>query len=173
MYQRIVVKIGTSVLTRGTPHLDHPHMVELVRQCAHLHRAGKEVIICTSGAIAVGRARLDFPDLPPTLNHKQMLAAVGQSRLMQFYERYFEIYGIHVGQLAGLPRPVLQRAAEILHELEATSCRGDGGLAAKQAALFPETSPLLEELSKLDIEGLSPIEALNKLWEWKGKYTKS
>ncbi len=99
MYQRIVVKIGTSVLTRGTPHLDHPHMVELVRQCAHLHRAGKEVIICTSGAIAVGRARLNFPDLPPTLNHKQMLAAVGQSRLMQFYERYFEIYGIHVGQI--------------------------------------------------------------------------
>jgi glutamate 5-kinase len=99
MYQRIVVKIGTSVLTRGTPHLDHPHMVELVRQCAGLHQAGKEVIICTSGAIAVGRARLDFPDLPPTLNHKQMLAAVGQSRLMQFYERYFEIYGIHVGQI--------------------------------------------------------------------------
>jgi glutamate 5-kinase len=99
MYQRIVVKIGTSVLTRGTPHLDHPHMVELVRQCATLYQMGKDVILCTSGAIAVGRARLGFPDLPPTLNHKQMLAAVGQSRLMQFYERYFEIYGIHVGQI--------------------------------------------------------------------------
>jgi len=80
-------------------------------------------------------------------------------------------YGIHVGQLAGLPRPVLQRAGEILHELEATSGRGDaGGLAAKQAALFPESSPLLEELKTIDIEGLSPIEALNKLWEWKNKY---
>lgn len=99
MYQRIVIKIGTSVLTRGTPHLDQAHMVELVRQCARLHQAGREVIICTSGAIAVGRARLDFPDLPPTLSHKQMLAAVGQSRLMQFYERFFEIYGIHVGQI--------------------------------------------------------------------------
>jgi glutamate 5-kinase len=42
---------------------------------------------------------LGFPDLPPTLNHKQMLAAVGQSRLMQMWERYFEIYGIHVGQI--------------------------------------------------------------------------
>jgi DNA mismatch repair protein MutS len=80
-------------------------------------------------------------------------------------------YGIHVGQLAGLPKPVLQRANEILRELEATSGRGEtGGLPAKQAALFPESSPLLEELGNLDIEGLSPIEALNKLWEWKKKY---
>ncbi|MEX1247822.1 MAG: DNA mismatch repair protein MutS [Anaerolineales bacterium] len=81
-------------------------------------------------------------------------------------------YGIHVGQLAGLPRPVLQRATEILRELEASSGRNadTGGLAAKQAALFPETSPLLDELRALDIEGLSPIEALNKLWEWKKKY---
>jgi DNA mismatch repair protein MutS len=81
-------------------------------------------------------------------------------------------YGIHVGQLAGLPRPVLQRAQEILKELEASSGRNadTGGLAARQAALFPETSPLLEELKALDVEGLSPIEALNKLWEWKTKY---
>ncbi len=99
MYQRIVVKLGTSVLTGGTPKLDHPHMVELVRQCAQLFNAGKDVIICSSGAIAVGRHRLDFPDLPPTLNNKQMLAAVGQSRLMHNWERYFEIYGINVGQI--------------------------------------------------------------------------
>lgn len=99
MYQRIVVKLGTSVLTRGTPQLDHPHMVELARQCAHLHQQGKEIVICSSGAIAVGRARLGFPDLPATLANKQMLAAVGQSRLMQMWERYFEIYGIHVGQI--------------------------------------------------------------------------
>ncbi len=99
MYQRIVVKLGTSVLTGGTPQLDHPHMVELVRQCAALYRQGKDIIICTSGAIAVGRHRLGFPDLPNTVTSKQMLAAVGQSRLMQMWERYFEIYGIHVGQM--------------------------------------------------------------------------
>ena len=99
MYQRIVVKLGTSVLTGGTPQLDHPHMVELVRQCAALYRQGKDIIICTSGAIAVGRHRLGFPDLPNTVTTKQMFAAVGQSRLMQMWERYFEIYGIHVGQM--------------------------------------------------------------------------
>jgi glutamate 5-kinase len=99
MYQRIVVKLGTSVLTGGSPQLDHPHMVELVRQCAALYRRGKDMIIVTSGAIAVGRHRLGFPDLPNTVTSKQMLAAVGQSRLMQMWERYFEIYGIHVGQM--------------------------------------------------------------------------
>jgi glutamate 5-kinase len=99
MYQRIVIKLGTSVLTGGTPHLDRAHMVELVRQCAELYRQGLDVIICTSGAIAVGRERLGFPDLPNTVVNKQMLAAVGQSRLMYVWESLFEIYGIHVGQM--------------------------------------------------------------------------
>jgi DNA mismatch repair protein MutS len=77
-----------------------------------------------------------------------------------------------VGQLAGLPRPVVQRASEILHQLEASS-----GKAVKlnpdsprQLALFPETNPLLDELQTLDVNTLSPIEALNKLYEWKRRY---
>jgi DNA mismatch repair protein MutS len=81
-------------------------------------------------------------------------------------------YGIHVGQLAGLPRPVVQRAEEILHQLEASS-----GKAVKinpdvprQLNLFPETNPLIDELKALDINGLSPIEALNKLYEWQRKF---
>lgn len=87
------------MLTGGTVRLDRAHMVELVRQCALLHRLGKDVIICTSGAIAAGRERLGLPDLPATVTGKQMLAAVGQSRLMFEWERFFEIYGIHVGQV--------------------------------------------------------------------------
>ncbi len=99
MYERIVIKLGTSVLTGGTRYLDRPHMVELSRQFATLHGQGKEIILCSSGAIAFGRERLGFPDLPSTLSNKQMLAAVGQSRLMQMWERYFDIYGLHVGQI--------------------------------------------------------------------------
>jgi glutamate 5-kinase len=97
--QRIVVKVGTSVLTGGTRHLHLPQLVELVRQCAALHHRGHDIIVCTSGAIAVGRARLGFPELPATVVSKQMLAAVGQSRLMLTWERFFEIYGIHIGQI--------------------------------------------------------------------------
>jgi len=53
-------------------------MVELVRQCAALHRHGHRVVVVTSGAIAAGREKLNYPDLPPTISNKQMLAAVGQ-----------------------------------------------------------------------------------------------
>jgi DNA mismatch repair protein MutS len=83
-------------------------------------------------------------------------------------------YGIHVGQLAGLPRPVVQRAQEILQQLEATSgsaVKIDPD-APKQIALFPETNPLLDELEKIDINTLSPMEALNKLYEWQKRFIK-
>ena len=84
-------------------------------------------------------------------------------------------YGIHVAQLAGLPSPVVQRANEIMAELEKTSGRAVRihPQAAQQAALFPETSPLLDELKGLDVNALSPIEALNKLFEWQKRFTKS
>lgn len=83
-------------------------------------------------------------------------------------------YGIHVAQLAGLPAPVIQRANEIMEQLEKTSGRAVkiDSHAAQQAKLFPESSPLLDELKDLDINSLSPIEALNKLFEWQKKFTK-
>jgi DNA mismatch repair protein MutS len=83
-------------------------------------------------------------------------------------------YGIHVAQLAGLPAPVIQRANEIMAELEKTSGRAVkiNPHAAQQAALFPESSPLLSELKEIDVNSLSPIEALNKLFEWQKRFTK-
>jgi DNA mismatch repair protein MutS len=81
-------------------------------------------------------------------------------------------YGIHVGQLAGLPRPVVQRAGEILEQLEASAGKAVkvNPQAPKQLALFPETNPLINELRTLDLNELSPIEAINKLYEWRTKY---
>ncbi len=81
-------------------------------------------------------------------------------------------YGIHVGQLAGLPGPVVQRASEILQQLEDSSGKAVriDPQAPQQLALFPETNPLLSDLDQLDMNTLSPIEALNKLFEWKRKY---
>lgn len=83
-------------------------------------------------------------------------------------------YGIHVAQLAGLPSPVIQRANEIMAELEKTSGRAVkiNPNSAQQAALFPETNPLLDEIKGLDVNSLSPIEALNKLFEWQKRFTK-
>jgi DNA mismatch repair protein MutS len=81
-------------------------------------------------------------------------------------------YGIHVGQLAGLPTPVVQRAEQILLQLEKSSGKAvtiDPEIP-HQMALFPETNPLLDDLKDLDINALSPIEALNKLYEWKKRF---
>jgi DNA mismatch repair protein MutS len=77
-----------------------------------------------------------------------------------------------VAQLAGLPRPVIQRASEIMAELEKSSGQAIriNPNAAQQVALFPETNPLLDELHSLDVNSLSPIEALNKLFEWQKRY---
>ena len=82
-------------------------------------------------------------------------------------------YGIHVGQLAGLPKPVVQRAGEILRQLESSSGKAVqiNPQTPRQMALFPETNPLLDELRALDMNALSPIEALNRLYEWQRKYT--
>jgi DNA mismatch repair protein MutS len=79
-------------------------------------------------------------------------------------------YGIHVAQLAGLPKPVIRRAEELLEELE----RGDHTHEAQQEptlqlSLFGEKNPVLDELESLDVDSLSPLEALNKLFEWKKK----
>jgi DNA mismatch repair protein MutS len=81
-------------------------------------------------------------------------------------------YGIHVGQLAGLPRPVVQRAGEILRQLEASSGKAVRleAQVPRQMALFPETNPLIDELKTMDVNTLSPIEALNKLYEWRRRF---
>ncbi len=84
-------------------------------------------------------------------------------------------YGIHVAQLAGMPPSIVQRANEIMGQLERSSGRAVqvNPHAAQQAALFPETSPLIDELKGIDESAISPIEALNKLYEWKKKYTQN
>jgi DNA mismatch repair protein MutS len=81
-------------------------------------------------------------------------------------------YGIHVAQLAGLPKPVIQRAGEIMKQLEISSGRAVkiNPHVPQQMNLFPETNPLLDELKHIDLNTLSPIEALNRLYEWRKRF---
>ncbi len=85
-------------------------------------------------------------------------------------------YGIHVAQLAGLPRSVLRRAQEVLAELEGNrrENKPEPGKRRKEApatqiSLFGQKSPLLEELSRLELDGMTPLDALNKLYELQKK----
>jgi len=97
--QRIIVKLGTSVLTAGTRRLSRRRMLELMQQVAMLHEQGKHVVIVTSGAIAAGREALNYPEIDRTLPAKQMLSAVGQGRLIQIYMELFSLFDIQVGQV--------------------------------------------------------------------------
>jgi glutamate 5-kinase len=96
---RIVIKLGTTTLTDGTPRLSPPLLIELARQISRLQDAGQQVLLVSSGAIAAGRERLNFPQLPKDIPAKQMLAAIGQPRLMAFYKQIFGLYGRTVAQV--------------------------------------------------------------------------
>ena len=96
---RFVVKLGTSTLTQGTRQIAPPLVIELARQIAALLAEGNQMILVSSGAVAAGRERLGFPNLPKDIPAKQMLAAIGQPRLMSFYEQIFGFYGITVAQV--------------------------------------------------------------------------
>ncbi len=81
-------------------------------------------------------------------------------------------YGIHVAQLAGLPRPVIRRAQEILEELE-QEARAPGTarrtIEVRQLPLFAISNPVLEELQRLDVSAMTPLEAISKLYELQKK----
>lgn len=98
-YHRIIIKLGTSTLTNGTTYLSPPIIVEIVRQIAYLHNKSIEILLVSSGAMAVGRQTLNFPDLPKQIPVKQMLAAVGQPHLLNLYSQLFGLYGINVAQI--------------------------------------------------------------------------
>ncbi|CAM4102359.1 MULTISPECIES: glutamate 5-kinase [Vibrio] len=95
----VVVKLGTSVITGGSQYLNRAHMVELVRQCAELKQRGYHLVLVSSGAIAAGREQLGHPSLPKSMATKQLLAAVGQSHLIQVWESLFSIYNLKIGQM--------------------------------------------------------------------------
>jgi len=109
-YQRIVAKFGTGLLTGGKERLNERVMSGLAGQLAQLHTQGTEMVIVSSGAIASGRQKLgltkEFKDVP----FKQVLASVGQHRLVSLYERLFDRYDITVAQALLARADLLDRA---------------------------------------------------------------
>jgi len=97
-YHRIVVKLGTSLLTGSSDHLDENVMSGLVAQVAQLHQQGLELLIVSSGAITAGRYKLGLPKKLGGIPFKQVFSSVGQSRLMYVYEQLFDRHNITVAQ---------------------------------------------------------------------------
>lgn len=96
---RVVVKVGTRLLTHHTGKLNLGYMEKLARVLADLHNQGHEVILVSSGSVGAGRGRLHITRNPISIPEKQAIAAVGQGLLVQIYEKLFSEYGIVVGQI--------------------------------------------------------------------------
>lgn len=96
---RIVVKVGTSTLTHDTGALNLQSMERLIRVLSDLSGYGHEIILVSSGAIAVGTAKLSLPERPKELRMKQAAAAVGQCRIIHIYDKLFSEYNRSVAQI--------------------------------------------------------------------------
>jgi glutamate 5-kinase len=96
---RLVVKLGTGVLTDSRKQPDPVQLEQLVAQVAALRKAGKEIVLVTSGAVGAGMGALGYEKRPGDLAELQACAAVGQSRLMATYADLFARHNLHVAQV--------------------------------------------------------------------------
>ena len=96
---RLVVKLGTGVLTDSCRQPDPAQLEQLVAQIAALRKAGKEIVLVTSGAVGAGMGALGYEKRPAELAELQACAAVGQSQLMTIYEKLFAAHDLHVAQV--------------------------------------------------------------------------
>jgi len=96
---RIVVKLGTGVLTDSRKQPDLAQMEQLVAQIAEQRKAGKEIVLVTSGAVGAGMGALGYETRPADLAERQACAAVGQSRLMATYDQLFAKFNLTVAQV--------------------------------------------------------------------------
>lgn len=94
-----MVKVGTSTLTHSTGLLNIRRVEQLVKTLADLQNAGHEIILVSSGAVGLGRAKLGIKERPKDTPTRQACAAVGQCELMYLYDNLFSEYSLNVAQL--------------------------------------------------------------------------
>lgn len=99
LYKRIVIKIGSNVLTRNDGKLHTERISQIVDQIAELHKRGIQVILISSGAVAAGKGEYSFSNETPEISAKQVWSAIGQVKLMVNYFSLFGSYNIQAGQI--------------------------------------------------------------------------
>src|SRR6476620_4339338 len=97
--RRLVIKVGSSLVTNQGHGLDHEALAKWAEQIAELKRRGREVMLVSSGAIAECMQRLGWKRRPRELHHLQAAAALGQMGLVQAYESCFRTHGLHAAQI--------------------------------------------------------------------------
>ncbi len=97
--KRIVVKVGSNVLTTDKGKLDITRLSALVDQIAQLREKDYEVILVSSGAVACGRQELKVEQDLDSVEQRQLFSAMGQVKLINLYYDLFREYGLHIGQV--------------------------------------------------------------------------
>ena len=97
--RRLVVKVGSALITNNGTGLDLEAINEWARQIAVLRKRNKEIVLVSSGAIACGMQRLGWPKRPNTVHELQAAAAVGQMGLAQAYQSAFDRHQLHTAQI--------------------------------------------------------------------------
>jgi DNA mismatch repair protein MutS len=150
---------GLSIAQAVVEHLhDAPHLGCRTLFATHYH----ELTALASRLPGVRNARVDVDEDGETVTFLHRIVEGGADRS----------YGIHVARLAGVPPAVVQRARVLLGELEAGRPLGPAARSASQLTLPLEAAashPVVDELERLDVDGLTPLEALNKLAEWRAR----
>ena len=99
MKRRIVIKVGSNVLTRSDRKLDVTRVSAISDQIAWLRQHDVEVILVSSGAVACGRSELKVDHTLDSVEQRQLFSAIGQVKLIGLYYEFFREFGIHVGQV--------------------------------------------------------------------------
>lgn len=158
---RIVVKLGTSVITGDAGDFAMDRLEALIAQMARLHHQGRELLLVSSGAVGMGVRELGLAERPTSLGMRQAVAAVGQGHLIALYSKAFREHGVTVAQVlltqedladrdralcvrTTLMRLLEMRVLPILNENDSVSVRelveyeraaGDAAVAAADAPL--------------------------------------
>ncbi|MFH1541690.1 MAG: glutamate 5-kinase, partial [bacterium] len=112
MFNKIVIKVGSSSLTTPQGKLDHQNLERLVTEIASLIKDNKEIVLVSSGAIVCGAEALKLGK-PKTIPEKQAAAAVGQSRLMRQYDKAFEKFGIITAQVLLTKETITKKSSRL------------------------------------------------------------
>jgi glutamate 5-kinase len=137
---RVVIKIGTSLLTRDGGHLDRPRVARFARELSQINKSGVQVILVSSGAIAAGMGELGWKKRPAELAKKQAAAAVGQPKLMETYRQFFRRQGVKVAQVL-LTREDFDKSA-----------RGRNAQATLETLLAAKVIPIINENDSVGVE---------------------
>ena len=149
--RRVVVKVGTSVLTTQNGTLNESAIEQIADVLARLRKSGKDVALVTCGAICAGAAKLRLQSYPEDMKQKQAAAAVGQSLLMNIYEKYFSRHDIPVAQLL-LTKYTLQRDDSLANVTNTMNAL----LALGAIPIINENDPLItDEISGGDNDNIA------------------